>query len=178
MSAKDWENRARRVRLLLLDVDGVLTDGRIIYDNSGNEWKFFDVKDGHGIKLLQRAGLEVGILTGRKAKGTTIRARELGIRLVVQKALDKGKALEEIQKKRKIDGPSIGYIGDDLVDIPVFARVGFAVATADGVAEAKRCAHYVTRRRGGRGAVREVCELILKCQDKWKDVTRRYFAPP
>ena len=157
-------------------MDGVLTDGRIIFDGFGNEWKFFDVKDGHGIKLLQRAGLEVGIVSGRKAKAVGIRARELGIRLVIQKALDKGKILEEILKKRKIEAQSICYMGDDVVDIPMMRKVGFAVAVADGGAETKRHAHYVTQHRGGRGAVREVCELILKCQGKWKEVTQRYFT--
>lgn len=174
---RDLKKRAQNIRLLLLDVDGVLTDGRIIHDDSGGEWKFFDVRDGHGIKLIQRGGVEVGILSGRKAKAVSVRARELGIQLVVQKALDKAKALEQIEKRKKVRAEFICYVGDDVVDIPVFSRVGLAIAVADGVAEAKRHAHYVTRRRGGRGAVREVCERILKWQGKWSKVMHKYLSP-
>jgi len=173
--AKDWEKRARKIRLLLLDVDGVLTDGRIIYDGKGQEWKFFNVKDGHGIKLLQRAGIEVGILSGRRSSAVTHRARELKIDLVLQRALDKGKALETIQKKKEISLSEVCYVGDDLVDLPVFSRVGFAVAVADSVAEVKKKAHFVTRLPGGHGAVREVCELLLRAQRKWSIVTQKYF---
>ncbi len=172
-----WKERAKGVRLLLLDVDGVLTDGRIIFDGGGNEWKFFNVKDGHGIKLAQRAGLEVGILSGRRSRAVSVRARDLGIQLVVQRALDKGHALEKIMAQRHIQPQQICYVGDDVVDIPVFSRVGFAVAVADGVAEAKAMAHYVTVARGGKGAVREVCEILLKSQGKWAAVCQKYFQP-
>lgn len=163
------------IRLLLLDVDGVLTDGRIIYDGKGQEWKFFNVKDGHGIKLLQRGGVEVGILSGRESSAVGIRARELKIDLVIQKAWDKVKALKTIQKRRKIALAEVCFVGDDLVDLPVFSRVGFAVAVADSVPEVKKRAHFVTQHPGGHGAVREVCEVILRAQRKWSAVTKKYF---
>jgi 3-deoxy-D-manno-octulosonate 8-phosphate phosphatase (KDO 8-P phosphatase) len=172
---KEFKKRAQGIRLLLLDVDGVLTDGRIIFDGDGREWKFFNVKDGHGIKLVQRAGLEVGILSGRRSRAVSVRARDLGITLVVQQALDKGQALEKILFRKNIEAREICYVGDDVVDVPVFSRVGLAVAVADAVAEAKAGAHYITRCSGGRGAVREVCDLLLKCQGKWSEVTRKYF---
>ena len=174
MRSKDWKERAKRIRLLLLDVDGVLTDGRIIYDGSGREWKSFDIKDGQGIRLLQRAGLEVGILSGRKSLATRSRAKELGITLLRQRVVDKAKALEEIVEERNNRPEQICFVGDDLVDLPVFALVGLAVAVADSVAEVRASAQYITRNPGGRGAVREVCELILKAQGKWGTVIQEY----
>ncbi|MBM4331437.1 MAG: HAD-IIIA family hydrolase [Deltaproteobacteria bacterium] len=176
MKEKDWKKRAQAIRLLLLDVDGVLTDGRIVYDGRGQELKSFDIKDGQGIKLLQQAGLKVGILSGRKSSAVNLRARELGIDLLLQKALDKAKALEKIIRKGNIRAEQICFVGDDLVDLPVFSRVGFAVAVADSVKEVKENAHYITHCPGGRGAVREVCELILKVQGKWEAVTQKYFS--
>lgn len=175
MKEKDWKKRAQAIRLLLLDVDGVLTDGRIVYDGRGQELKSFDIKDGQGIKLLQQAGLKVGIISGRKSSAVSLRARELGIDLLFQKALDKAKALEKIIRKGNIRAEQICFVGDDLVDLPVFPRVGFAVAVADSVKEVKENAHYITHCPGGRGAVREVCELILKVQGKWEAVTQKYF---
>jgi 3-deoxy-D-manno-octulosonate 8-phosphate phosphatase (KDO 8-P phosphatase) len=174
-SANDWKKRAKFIRLLLLDVDGVLTDGRIVYDGAGRELKFFDIKDGHGIKLLQQAGLEVGILSGRRSPALRLRAKELGIRLLRQRVLDKGKALEAILNKKRFRAEQICFVGDDLVDLPVLARVGLAVAVADSVEDVKASAHYITRHPGGQGAVREVCDLILKAQGKWKAATQKFF---
>ena len=175
LSADGWEKKAKFIRLLLLDVDGVLTDGRIVYDGAGRELKFFDIKDGQGIKLLQQAGLEVGILSGRKSPALRLRAKELGIRLVRQRVLDKGKALETILHKKRFRAEQICFVGDDLVDLPVLARVGLAVAVADSVEDVKANAHYISRHPGGQGAVREVCDLILKAQGKWKAVTQKFF---
>jgi 3-deoxy-D-manno-octulosonate 8-phosphate phosphatase (KDO 8-P phosphatase) len=163
------------IRLLLLDVDGVLTEGQIVYDGSGRELKSFNIKDGHGIKLLQRAGLEVGILSGRRSAAVRLRAKELGIRLLRQRVLDKGKALETILRQKKFTAEQICFVGDDLVDLPVLACVGLAVAVTDSVADVKANAHYITHLPGGQGAVREVCDLILKAQGKWKAATQRYF---
>ena len=174
MRRKNWKEKAKEIRLLLLDVDGILTDGRITYDGSGREWKSFDIRDGQGIRLLQRAGLEVGILSGRRSAAVRARAKELGLRLVRQKVTDKVKGLEEIRAQRNCRRGHICYMGDDLVDLPVFPRVGLAVAAADSIGEVKAAAHYVTRNPGGRGAVREVCELILKAQGKWAAVIREY----
>jgi 3-deoxy-D-manno-octulosonate 8-phosphate phosphatase (KDO 8-P phosphatase) len=171
---KDWKERAKAIRLLLLDVDGVLTDGRITYDGSGREWKSFDIRDGQGIRLLQRAGLEVGILSGREAAAVRTRAKELGITLLRQRVKDKGKGLEEIMVQKNYKPEQICFVGDDLVDLPVFARVGLAVAAADSMEDVKASAHYVTHHPGGRGAVREVCDLILKAQGKWTAATQEY----
>ena len=176
MKNKDWQKRAEAVRLLLLDVDGVLTDGRILFDGEGRELKFFDAKDGHGIKMLQRGGVQVGILSGRRSQTVRRRARELGIQIVRQKVLDKVKGLEEILRQERISAEQICYVGDDLVDLPLFPLVGLAVAVANAVEDVKTRAHYVTRLPGGQGAVREVCDLLLKAQRKWDTVTQRYFA--
>ena len=175
LQSKDWKKRAKAIRLLLLDVDGVLTDGRIVYDERGREIKSFDIKDGQGIRLCQQAGLQVGILSGRKSSAVRFRAKELGIAILFQEAVDKAKSLEEILQKDKMRADQICFMGDDLADLPVFSRVGLAVAVADGVREVKAKAHYVTRRSGGRGAVREICELILKAQGKWKLVTSKFM---
>jgi 3-deoxy-D-manno-octulosonate 8-phosphate phosphatase (KDO 8-P phosphatase) len=175
--AKDCQKRAKLIRLLLLDVDGVLTDGQILYDGSGRELKSFNIQDGHGIKLLQRAGLEVGILSGRRSAAVRLRAKELGIRLLRQRVLDKEKALEAILRRKGITAGQICFLGDDLVDLPVLAQVSLAVAVPDSVEDVKTNAHYITHRPGGKGAVREVCDLILKAQGKWKAATENYFRP-
>jgi 3-deoxy-D-manno-octulosonate 8-phosphate phosphatase (KDO 8-P phosphatase) len=165
-----------RIRLLLLDVDGVMTDGRIIYDDHGGETKAFDVRDGHGIKLLQRAGIRVGIITGRQSAVVQRRAEELGIELVYQGVKDKLVPLREIQQKTGFVLEEIAYAGDDVIDLPVLRRVGFAATVADAVDDVKPHVHYVTHANGGRGAVRELCDLLLKETGRWGEVTARYFA--
>jgi 3-deoxy-D-manno-octulosonate 8-phosphate phosphatase (KDO 8-P phosphatase) len=167
-----------KIRLLLLDVDGVMTDGRIIYDDHGGEIKAFDVKDGHGIKLLQRAGIRVGIITGRQSAVVVRRAEELGIDLVYQGARDKLLPFRDILQKTGFSPEEVAYVGDDVVDLPVLRRVGFAVTVADAVEEVKPHVHYVTSRPGGRGAVREICDLLLKESGRWEGVAARYFAEP
>ncbi len=168
--------RLERLKLLLLDVDGVLTDGRIVFDNNGVETKAFDVKDGHGIKLLQRAGLQVGIITGRQSQVTRVRADELGIELVYQGVKDKLLPYQEILRDQGLADGEVAYMGDDVVDLPILRRVGFAATVADAVEEVKPFVHYICSRPGGRGAVREVCDLILKGAGHWEKVTQRYFA--
>jgi 3-deoxy-D-manno-octulosonate 8-phosphate phosphatase (KDO 8-P phosphatase) len=170
------EKRLGKVRLLLLDVDGVLTDGRIIYDNHGGESKCFDVKDGHGLKLLQRAGLRVGIITGRRSAIVQRRADELGIDILCQGAKNKLGPYQEILAAQGLVDEQVAYVGDDLVDLPILLRVGFAATVADGVDDVKSRVHYVASRPGGRGAVREICELLLKTTGRWAAVTDRYFA--
>jgi len=167
--------RIKAVKLLILDVDGVMTDGGIIYDDDGMELKVFDVKDGHGIKLLMRAGIGVAIITGRESKVVYHRAKNLGIDMVYQGAKDKVGAFEDILKNRQLSPEEAAYIGDELVDVPLLRRVGFAVAVSDSVRDVKRYADYVTLKNGGKGAVREVCELILNVQGKWDTVTAAYF---
>ena len=162
------------IRLLLLDVDGVMTDGGIIYDGNGLETKTFNVKDGHGIKMLQRHGIEVGIITGRTSLVVDIRARELGIALVYQGALKKLDSYLDVKRRTGFTDSQIAYVGDDVIDVPVMRRVIFAAAPADGVLEARTVAHYVTTSAGGRGAVREVCDLILKGRGLWDEIAARY----
>lgn len=167
-------DRLKDIRLLLLDVDGVMTDGGIIYDGNGLETKVFNVKDGHGIKMLQRYGIEVGIITGRTSQVVDIRARELAIELVYQGALKKLDSYCHVKEKTGFTDSQIAYIGDDVIDVPVMRRVVFAAAPADGLVEARNAAHYVTTCAGGRGAVREVCDMILKGRGLWDEVVARY----
>ncbi len=164
-----------KIKLLLLDVDGVMTDGRIIYDSDGGETKAFDVKDGHGLKLVQRAGIQVGIITGRQSAVVTRRAAELGIELVYQGVKDKTLPFAEILKKLALKPVEVAYVGDDVVDLPVMRQVGFAATVADAVDDIKPFADMVTSRCGGRGAVREVCDFLLKESGRWRAVTSHYF---
>jgi 3-deoxy-D-manno-octulosonate 8-phosphate phosphatase (KDO 8-P phosphatase) len=174
MISRDME-KARNVKLLILDVDGVLTDGRIVIDDRGVETKCFDVRDGHGIKMLKRANIDVAIITGRESDVVSHRARELGIDSVYQNIHNKLEVYEAILEEKGLKDGEVGFVGDDLVDLPLLRRVGFAAVVADGVEELKPYADYVSRNRGGRGAVREVIELILKAQGKWAELMERYL---
>lgn len=167
--------RARNIKLLILDVDGVMTDGRIIYDNFGDEFKLFDVHDGLATSLLKWAGIKLAIVTAKKSKLVKRRARECRAAALYQKAWDKRKAYDEILRKFKLKDKEVCAMGDDLLDAPVFRKAGLAVAVPNAVDELKAIAHYVTKNSGGRGAVRETVELILKSQGKWEGVCRRYF---
>ena len=159
-------SKAKKIKLLLLDVDGVLTDGRIILDNQGNELKAFHVRDGHGIKLAQRAGIVIGIITGRKAEVVSVRARELGIGEVHQGALQKIGVYEALLEKYGLRDDEAAFIGDDIVDVEILKRVGFAVTVADCDPSVKPYADMITQAKGGRGAVREVINLLLASQGK------------
>jgi 3-deoxy-D-manno-octulosonate 8-phosphate phosphatase (KDO 8-P phosphatase) len=170
------ESRAARVRLLLLDCDGVLTDGRITPVVGGEELKSFHTRDGHGLVMLHRAGLRSGIISGRRSKLVELRAADLGISYVRQGALDKVEAFESLMSEAGAEPAHAAYVGDDVVDIPLMRRCGFAVAVADATEETRAAAHYVTRLPGGFGAVREVCELILKAQGRWDELMKRYLA--
>jgi 3-deoxy-D-manno-octulosonate 8-phosphate phosphatase (KDO 8-P phosphatase) len=167
-------SRIRGIKLLILDVDGVMTDGRIIIDDAGLESKQFDVRDGHGLKILMRCGIDVVLLTGRKSRVVDHRAADLGIKEVHQGIWNKREIFDEILKRRKLSPEETAYVGDDVVDIPILKQVGFGVAVADACREATGVADYVTERPGGRGAVREVCEMILKVQGRWGEVAERY----
>lgn len=157
-------NKARKVKLLLLDVDGVLTDGGIYIDNRGVETKRFDVRDGQGITLLGRAGIQVGFITGRFSNIVRIRARELGVRILYQRVEKKLQAYQSVKQKSRLADASIAYVGDDIADIPILRQAGLAIAVRDAWAEVKRHADYVTQAPGGQGAVREVAELLLRAQ--------------
>ncbi len=161
-SKQSLPSKAKKIKLLLLDVDGVMTDGSIILDSKGNETKCFHVRDGHGIKLLQKAGIPVGIITGRSSEVVNIRARELGITEVHQGALDKILVYDEILSRYGLRDEEVAYIGDDAVDLSIFSRVGFAAAVADADPSVKAHVDLITRCAGGRGAVREVINFIMK----------------
>jgi 3-deoxy-D-manno-octulosonate 8-phosphate phosphatase (KDO 8-P phosphatase) len=176
MDAVEIENRLKAVKLVVLDVDGVLTDGRIPYGDYGDELKFYDVQDGMGIVLLKRAGIEAAVITSKNSKTNTRRAKELKITHLYQDAEDKLKVFSSLIRKLNLMPEETCCFGDDLVDIPLLRRAGFAVAVPNAVQEVKACSHYVTTRRGGRGAVREVVDKILKAQNKWTEVTQRYFS--
>ena len=167
--------RVEAVKLLVLDVDGVMTDGRLYYHDDGTESKAFDVRDGHGIKMLKQAGIETVLISGRSSPLVEKRAADLGIKDVVQGVRDKVPVLEKLLSEKKVGIEETAYVGDDVVDLPVMNRVRFAVAVADASEYLFDIAHYVTLARGGRGAVREVAELILGVQNKWDKVAQVYF---
>jgi 3-deoxy-D-manno-octulosonate 8-phosphate phosphatase (KDO 8-P phosphatase) len=162
--------KAKHIVLLLLDVDGVLTDGRIILDDRGVETKQFHVRDGQGISLLMRAGIEVGLISARSSPSVRHRAKELGIRLVRQGVRNKLLAYEEIKRSRRLRNRQIAYVGDDVIDLPILRSAGLAVSVADGSAHLRSAVDLVTVAGGGLGAVREVAELLLKSQNKWRAV--------
>ena len=166
------QDKARKIKLLLLDVDGVLTDGGIYIDNRGVEIKRFDVLDGQGITLLQRAGVRVGIITGRSSNVVRYRARELGVKIVYQGAGDKVDIYEEIKRKTGLEDSQIAYVGDDITDLPVLRRAGLAITVRDSWPALKPDVYYVTQVDGGRGAVREVVELLLRATGGWKKLTK------
>ena len=166
----------RRIELILSDVDGVLTDGGVVYDNQGVEIKKFHIRDGLGIKLWQRAGYKFGVLTARTSHIVKVRAGELGIDIVRQGFERKLPAAQEILRQLNLAPEQMCYIGDDLTDLPVIRHAGLGVAVADAVEDVRAAASYTTRLRGGEGAVREVIETILKAQSRWDDVLQNYVG--
>ncbi len=167
--------RAKKVKLLVLDVDGVMTDGRIIYGNYGDELKNFDVNDGLGIYLLKKTGIKCVVLTAKASRVVTKRAKELRIDKVYHNFHFKIEALKMIRKKFKVDDEAICFVGDDVIDIPVLKRAGLAICPPNAMEEVKQVSHMVTSRKGGRGAVREVSELIMKAQGTWEKATKVYY---
>ena len=168
--------KAARVRLFLTDVDGVLTDGGIVVDGNGLESKRFHVRDGHGIKMLQRAGVAVGILSGRFSDAVVVRARELGVDIVRQGEHDKAAALRQILSGAGIRPEECCYVGDDIVDVPVLRAVGFSAAPSDAESYVLEAVDYVASRPGGAGAVREISEFVLRARGSWDAVAARYFG--
>ncbi len=166
--------KAKKIQLLLLDVDGVLTDGRIIIDDRGVETKQFHVRDGQGIYLLLRAGIDVGLITARSSRSVRRRAQELGVRLVRQAVKNKLQTYNEIKRSRRFEDAQIAYMGDDLVDLPVLRQAGLSICVADSWPELISRIDMVTAALGGRGAVREVADFLLKAQDKWSSVTKLF----
>lgn len=171
------DSGCKNVELMLADVDGVLTDGGLIFDNAGIEIKKFHIRDGLGIRLWQRAGLRFGILTARSSHIVKLRAAELGVDLLRQGHEEKLPTAVQIIKELSLSPRQVCYIGDDLPDLPVMRYVGWPVAVADAVEEVRAAAAYVTQRPGGRGAVRESVEMVLKAKGLWEDLIRRYTGP-
>jgi 3-deoxy-D-manno-octulosonate 8-phosphate phosphatase (KDO 8-P phosphatase) len=169
------DEKAARIRLFLMDVDGVLTDGGIILDGDGRETKRFHVRDGHGIKMLGRAGVTAGIITGRSSKVVEVRARELGITIVHQGAVDKVSAWRKIIAEQGVSPEESCYVGDDIVDLPIFREVGFSAAPSDAEPYVLDAVDFISTRPGGMGAVREVIEYVLKANGSWRSVTAKYF---
>ena len=167
--------RAARIKLFLCDVDGVLTDGSIFIGGE-REFKRFNIRDGLGLVLARRAGLKLGWVSARPSPATKLRADELKIHFLVQQGdrVSKTGAIEELLAQEKMTWQDVCFVGDDIVDLGPLQRAGFSVAVADGVAEAKAAAHFVTKHAGGRGAIREVIELILLAQGKWKPLVAHY----
>jgi len=168
MMTEDW---ATRIKLLILDVDGVMTDGRIIMDERGEEIKCFHVRDGYGVRRLLDAGIDVVIITGRKSKAVEYRAKELGIQEIYQGVKEKASLCREVIERKNLIKDQVCCMGDDLPDLFMFSQAGISIAVADAAAEVRNAASHVTQRKGGNGAVREICELILKAQQKWPRTT-------
>jgi 3-deoxy-D-manno-octulosonate 8-phosphate phosphatase (KDO 8-P phosphatase) len=161
---QDVYRRARDIRVAIFDVDGVLTDGRLYYSDAGEEMKAFDVHDGHGLRMLKDNGLILAIITSRASRCVEARSRNLGIDHLFQGVSAKGEAFESLLARCRVTAAECAYTGDDVVDLPVMTRCGLAFSVPGAPPNVHRCAHYVTRAQGGRGAVREVCELILFAQ--------------
>lgn len=172
---QDIRARAARLRLLILDVDGVLTDGRLYLGDDGQEYKAFDSRDGHGMVLLQEGGVRLAVITGRTSNVVQMRMASLGVTEVHQGCRDKLPVYAALRERLGLADEAVGYVGDDVVDLPIMRRVGLAVAVADAQSLVRQHAHWCTQARGGRGAVREVCELILAAQGRLDPLMERYL---
>lgn len=176
MTDSDVQRRAARIKLFLMDCDGVLTDGRIWILENHEDQKAFHTRDGLGLEIFHRAGLKSGVISGRMSSALDRRAQKLGMSYVRQGNEDKEQAFAEIVADAGLTNDEVAFAGDDLTDIPLMAKCGLALAVADGAAETRAHAHYVTQARGGCGAVREMVELILKSQGRWDDLLKHYLG--
>lgn len=167
--------RAQKIRLLILDVDGVLSDGRIYIDDKGTETKAFHVHDGLGIKLLQQMGIVVAVISSRHTSSVTLRMKNLGVEHVYQGQQEKLSAFNELLSTLSLSAEQVAYVGDDLVDIPLLRRVGFSIAVANANTAILSYTHWVTKTKGGKGAVREISEFLLTAQNKWQDALAKYI---
>ncbi len=172
---QDILTKAARIRLVIFDVDGVLTDGSLFLGDDGQEYKAFNSRDGHGMKMLQSNGVTIAIITGRSSQVVSHRMASLGIEHVYQGARDKAPAYTELRDKLGLDDSQVAYVGDDVVDLPVMRKVGLAIAVQDAHELVKKHAHWQTPNRGGRGAARDVCELLMEAQGKLDDELRKYL---
>jgi 3-deoxy-D-manno-octulosonate 8-phosphate phosphatase (KDO 8-P phosphatase) len=176
LTPEQLHERARRVRLILLDVDGVLTDGTVEIHSTGGESKPFFIRDGLGMVWARKAGVEVGLLSGRPSEATTRRADELGLRIVSQGSNDKRGAFAHILATHGFDAREVAYMGDDLVDLPILGQAGLSTAPADAVDDVRSTVDWVSRHPGGRGAVRELVELVLTAQERWAGIVDAHQA--
>jgi 3-deoxy-D-manno-octulosonate 8-phosphate phosphatase (KDO 8-P phosphatase) len=165
----------KEIKLLAMDVDGVLTDGGLLIGSDGTEFKSFNLLDGHGIRMWHRAGFKTAVISGRQSGATKRRAEELEISFIYQPCDNKLDCFNDLLAQSGLAPKNIAYIGDDVMDIPLVKRAGFGIAVANAVDELKSCAHYVTSGKGGNGAVREVIEYILKNTGKWEELMQRYL---
>jgi 3-deoxy-D-manno-octulosonate 8-phosphate phosphatase (KDO 8-P phosphatase) len=172
LSSYEIQGRARKLRLVLLDVDGVLTDGLVWMDSHGGEAKTFSIRDGAAIKWAQAAGLSIGLLSGRPSEATSRRAKELGIETVIQRGGPKIDGYGDVLRQLSLEDEHVAYMGDDLQDLPVLARAGLSAAPADAADEVRAAVHWISARPGGHGAVREFIELVLKARGRWNDQLR------
>ena len=176
LSSTEIDARARRLRLLLFDVDGVLTDGSVVLHPDGYEPKHFFIRDGSGVVLAQRAGLDVGLMSGRTSGATQRRAAELGITIILQGESDKRAAYDRLLAAHGLRDEDVAYMGDDLLDLPVLVRVGLSAAPADAAEDVRNRVHWVSRYDGGRGAAREMIELILRARGRWDALTEAFLT--
>ncbi|MCK5190004.1 MAG: 3-deoxy-manno-octulosonate-8-phosphatase KdsC [Methylococcales bacterium] len=172
---QDITEKAKKLKLLILDVDGVLTDGRLFFDDNGKEYKCFHARDGHGIKLLRQTGVEVAVISGRKSNSVAIRMKNLGIEYVYQGHENKIAAFYEIIKSLSIEPEQAAHVGDDLLDLPIMTRVGLSIAVKDANDSVKEYADWCTTTPGGMGAVREVCDFIMQSQGTFESVLKSYL---
>jgi 3-deoxy-D-manno-octulosonate 8-phosphate phosphatase (KDO 8-P phosphatase) len=175
MQSMTLPQKAARIKLLVLDIDGVLTDGRVVYDSDGREIKYFDVKDGHGLKMLMRTGVEIALLSGRESEVNRKRAKELGIEDITEKTYVKLPAFQEIMKRKARTPEETAYMGDDLIDLPPMRAAGLTFAPKNAVVEVRQQVDMVCDHEGGKGAVRQVCEFIMRSAGTWEEMTKRYF---
>ncbi len=168
----ELKKKLQNIKLFVMDVDGILTNGEIVLDHNGNELKIFDVQDGYGIVLLRKTGIKTAIITARKSKAVELRAKDLGIDKVYQNASPKLDAFKKIIKAMNVKKSEVCYMGDDLPDLCVLTCVGVAITVPNAVKEVQQCVNYVTENEGGAGAVREVVEMILKAQSKWDSIVK------
>ncbi len=164
------------IKLLLLDVDGVLTDGSITYTDSGEQIKSFNSKDGLGLRLLMNSGIKVGIITGRKSQALKLRCKNLGISLLFDGIKDKSKAIDKIAQDTEFEFEDMAFVGDDLIDLPAIKKVGISFCVQDASQDVKKHSDVVTNQNGGNGAVREICEMILKAKGEWESILNSYLS--
>jgi 3-deoxy-D-manno-octulosonate 8-phosphate phosphatase (KDO 8-P phosphatase) len=167
--------KAQAIKLLILDVDGVLTDGKLFFDQQGNEYKSFHAQDGHGLKLLRQTGVEIAVISGRRSPTVELRMKNLGISHVYQGQEDKRAAFQSLLSTLQLEPQQVAYVGDDLLDLPIMSKVGLAIAVNDAVPTVKDYADWCTARNGGQGAVREACDLIMQAQGNYLSIVDAYL---